>query len=334
MREAKMPSATKPRRTAASIRVPEDTDARTRAVMDQDRTELKQWRSLDEFFIRGVRSVYDYDDFAADAEERLRALKSRDAVERAVQLLEWLTVEVLPLLELPTPIVRSVDDAKRAERDLRMLTDLRWRRELSVPPAARHPHPREARYLAGSALEKGKTAARHAWHAERRMTQLRPKEKRPFGDRPLDQCKRSAEMTGAAWASAVYVVDEAYWSLRLLGASDRERELEARRARNALREVGVTEFDDALIELAVRLVPICDNVAADDRPVAEAIAAAAKLVPADARQAVAIVSESSQLVEWETQEARAESLASAAQAVLRDVLAEVAERLVAQATGY
>lgn len=84
----------------------------------------------------------------------------------------------------------------------------------------------------------------------------------------------------------------------------------------------------------MRLVPICDDVVADDKPVAEAVAAAAKLVPVDARQAVAIVSGSSQLVEWETPEARAKSLAAAAQAVLRDVLAEVAERLVAQATGY
>jgi hypothetical protein len=327
-------ATTQPRRTAASIRVPEGTDPRTRAVMDQDRAELKDWRSLDEFFIRGVRAVYDDDELAAYATERLRALKSRDAVERAVQLLEWLTVEVLPLLEVPTPVVRSVDDAKVAERELRLLTDFRWRDQLTIPPVGRHRRPREARYVAERVLDRAKTAARHVWHAERRMTQLRPKEKRPFLDRPLDQCKRSAEMTAEAWAYSWYVVDEAYWTLRLLGASDRERELEARQAREALREIGVTEFTDALVALAARLVPICDDVVNEDKPVAEAVTAAERLVPDDPREAVELVSASSQLVEWRTPEAKAATLAEAAQAVLRDMLAEVADRLVAQRTGY
>jgi hypothetical protein len=166
------------------------------------------------------------------------------------------------------------------------------------------------------------------------MTQLRPKEKRPFLDRPLDQCKRSAEMTAEAWAYSWYVVDEAYWALRLLGASDRERELEARRAREALREVGVTAFNDTLVALAARLVPICDDIVSEDKPLAEAVTAAERLVPEDPREAVELVSTSSQLVEWQTPEATSRSLTEAAQAVLRDVLAEVADRLVAQRMGY
>ena len=302
--------------------------------MEQDRAELKQWRALDEFFICGVRSLLDYDDVAAGATERLRALKSRDAVERAVQLLEWLTMEVLPLLQVPIPEVHSVDDARNAERNLKLLLEALRAQAVAVSTAVGYPHPREARYVARTAIDQAARAARHAWHAERRMTQLRPKEKRPFGDRPLDQCKRSAEMTGSAWAHMCCLVDEAHWSLRFLGATSRERELEARRARDALREVGISEFDDDLVELAVRLIPACDEVVSEDRPIAEAVAAAARLVPEDARVAVALVSGSAQLVEWEAPGATSASLADAARVILRDVLAEVAECLVARRTGY
>ena len=282
-------------------------------------------------------------DLAEAARARLRIWGGAgDAVWRTCQLFRWLCGDVLPFAfpEIDLPPGESIEDAREVGEALVphvqeageawfALRPATERLNLDRPTESYEAQVREhpAAWDRLQALSAAADAAKWLPYVPRRLNPTKYTAQLRRDHHPLHQCETVALDCGAAFLYANRLQPLLVRTLEGLADPRREAPQVENRARQALHEVGITDFGPRLTELASALVEAYDRVASRrDIDPHEAVEIADSILPADRHEAVQMLTESPQL-SARPLPSQATSFTDGAWDVLVRAMAEVATRL-------